>query len=144
MWHVWQDADQIYPSWKEKLGYTGESSVQAASFDWGKKVAAAGATGFVGCPPFYFERPRATYVGLEYGNGFGYFPDGTAYNLAGNEVNRPENIKADPHTPGADLPKTVFVNDAVYFPNGTAYNLAGNEINHPLVQVLGKSFKMMP
>jgi ribulose-bisphosphate carboxylase large chain len=32
-----KDADQIYPGWKEKLGYTGESSVQAASFDWVKK-----------------------------------------------------------------------------------------------------------
>jgi len=32
-----KDADQIYPGWKEKLGYTGESSVQAASFDWQKK-----------------------------------------------------------------------------------------------------------
>ena len=29
-----KDADQIYPGWKEQLGYTGESSVQAASFDW--------------------------------------------------------------------------------------------------------------
>merc|ERR1712113_1191318 len=29
-----KDADQIYPGWKEKLGYTGESSVQAATFDW--------------------------------------------------------------------------------------------------------------
>merc|ERR1719428_1006342 len=36
-----KDADQIYPGWKEKLGYTGESSVQAASFDWKKKSAAA-------------------------------------------------------------------------------------------------------
>merc|ERR1712227_705305 len=35
-----KDADQIYPGWKEKLGYTGESSVQAASFDWQKKAAA--------------------------------------------------------------------------------------------------------
>jgi ribulose-bisphosphate carboxylase large chain len=33
-----KDADQIYPGWKEKLGYTGESSVQAASFDWQKKA----------------------------------------------------------------------------------------------------------
>jgi ribulose-bisphosphate carboxylase large chain len=33
-----KDADQIYPGWKEKLGYTGESSVQAASFDWKKKA----------------------------------------------------------------------------------------------------------
>merc|ERR1712019_89181 len=33
-----KDSDQIYPGWKEKLGYTGESSVQAASFDWQKKA----------------------------------------------------------------------------------------------------------
>ena len=32
-----KDADQIYPGWKEKLGYTGKSSVQAATFDWQKK-----------------------------------------------------------------------------------------------------------
>jgi len=32
-----KDADQIYPGWKEKLGYTGESSVQAASFNWQKR-----------------------------------------------------------------------------------------------------------
>merc|ERR1711981_1043395 len=36
-----KDADQIYPGWKEKLGYTGESSVKAATFDWQKKAAAA-------------------------------------------------------------------------------------------------------
>merc|ERR1712117_731411 len=35
-----KDADQIYPGWKEKLGYTGESSVQAATFDWQKKAVA--------------------------------------------------------------------------------------------------------
>ena len=40
-----KDADQIYPGWKEKLGYTGESSVQAASFDWKKKAAAAAFVG---------------------------------------------------------------------------------------------------
>merc|ERR1712134_176677 len=40
-----KDADQIYPGWKEKLGYTGESSVQAASFDWKKKSAAAAFAG---------------------------------------------------------------------------------------------------
>ena len=33
-----KDVDQIYPGWKEKLGYTGESSVRAASFDWAKKA----------------------------------------------------------------------------------------------------------
>ena len=36
-----KDADQIYPGWKEKLGYTGESSVQAASFDWAKRAWAS-------------------------------------------------------------------------------------------------------
>merc|ERR1712232_1427548 len=40
-----KDADQIYPGWKEKLGYTGESSVQAASFDWQKKAAEAAFSG---------------------------------------------------------------------------------------------------
>eukprot|EP00439_Symbiodinium_sp_Y106_P016265 s10837_g2.t1 len=40
-----KDADQIYPGWKEKLGYTGESSVQAASFDWAKKASAAAFVG---------------------------------------------------------------------------------------------------
>merc|ERR550532_2301747 len=40
-----KDADQIYPGWKEKLGYTGESSVQAATFDWQKKAAAAAFAG---------------------------------------------------------------------------------------------------
>merc|ERR1712107_812300 len=40
-----KDADQIYPGWKEKLGYTGESSVQAATFDWAKKSAAAAFVG---------------------------------------------------------------------------------------------------
>ena len=40
-----KSADQIYPGWKEKLGYTGESSVQAATFDWKKKAAAAAILG---------------------------------------------------------------------------------------------------
>merc|ERR1711971_1125478 len=40
-----KDADQIYPGWKEKLGYTGESSVQAATFDWAKKELAAAFVG---------------------------------------------------------------------------------------------------
>ena len=42
-WHSWRDqgclsdiqthADQVYPKWKEKLGYTGESPVQVATSD---------------------------------------------------------------------------------------------------------------
>jgi hypothetical protein len=43
-----KDADQIYPGWKEKLGYTGESSVEAATFDWKKRAAAAA---FIGATP---------------------------------------------------------------------------------------------
>merc|ERR1719150_1515599 len=51
-----KDADQIYPGWKEKLGYTGESSVQAATFDWQKKAAAAA---FVGAEAAPARRPSA-------------------------------------------------------------------------------------
>ena len=40
-----KDADQIYLGWKEKLGYTGESSVQAATFDWQKKASVASFVG---------------------------------------------------------------------------------------------------
>merc|ERR1711933_124625 len=53
-----KDADQIYPGWKEKLGYTGESSVQAASFDWQKK---AGAAGFVG--EAYYQKSSTSFAG---------------------------------------------------------------------------------
>merc|ERR1712190_702548 len=42
-----KDADQIYPGWKEQLGYTGESSFQAATFTWKKRASAAA---FVGRP----------------------------------------------------------------------------------------------
>ena len=136
-----KDADQIYPGWKEKLGYTGESSVQAATFDWAKKASAAA---FVGSSNdevsqevamngvgFMYEYRREVYPDLKFGNDIGYFPDGTAYHLAGNEVNHPENIKTDRHTPGSPLPRAVFINAVGYFPDGTAYNLAGNEVNHP-------------
>ena len=39
------EADRIYPGWKEKLGHTGGSSVQTATFVWQKT---AGAAAFVG------------------------------------------------------------------------------------------------
>merc|ERR1712182_164957 len=87
-----KDADQIYPGWKEKLGYTGESSVQAASFDWKKKSAAAPLLGF----PIRRDHPR------QHENEFiadaGYFSDGTPLNGAGNALFRPPT--PDPHTPG--------------------------------------------
>merc|ERR1712129_322614 len=55
-----KDADQIYPGWKEKLGYTGESSVQAATFDWQKKAAAAA---FVGASAA--SRPESSCKALD-------------------------------------------------------------------------------
>merc|ERR550537_1103901 len=133
-----KDADQIYPGWKEKLGYTGESSVQAATFDWKKASAAAafvGATaakkesvvarqsGYNDVPaePYYYERPARAYVELVYGNDVGYFPDGTAYNLAGNAINHPETIGPDPHMAGSPLPPPLkgYLNDIGFMPDGT-------------------------
>merc|ERR1712178_157928 len=105
-----KDADQIYPGWKEKLGYTGESSVQAATFDWAKKASAASCL---------FQHPKEAFADLEFGNDVGYFPDGTAYNMAGNEVNHPENIAPDRHLAGSPLPRANFVNSVGYMPDGT-------------------------
>ncbi|CAE8646334.1 unnamed protein product, partial [Polarella glacialis] len=119
-----KDADQIYPGWKEKLGYTGESSVQAATFDWAKKAAAAPYIGGW----VYAKTPNVEGV---YWNEVGYCPDGTAMNLAGNETNHPEKIKKDMHTPGATLPKSFYMNAVGYLPDGTPLNMAGNEVNHP-------------
>ncbi|CAE8671661.1 unnamed protein product [Polarella glacialis] len=119
-----KDADQIYPGWKEKLGYTGESSVQAATFDWAKKAAAAPYIGGW----VYAKTPNVEGV---YWNEVGYCPDGTAMNLAGNETNHPEKIKKDMHTPGSTLPKSFYMNAVGYLPDGTPLNMAGNEVNHP-------------
>ncbi|CAE8607771.1 unnamed protein product, partial [Polarella glacialis] len=102
-----KDADQIYPGWKEKLGYTGESSVQAATFDWAKKAAAA---------PYIGGWVYAKTPNLEgtYWNEVGYCPDGTAMNLAGNNMNRPERIGKDSHTPGSTLPTSFYMNAVGY------------------------------
>merc|ERR1712203_615612 len=124
-----KDADQIYPGWKEQLGYTGESSVQAASFDWKKKASAAGYAG--GAPPFYYAKPTKAYCELVFGNDVGYLPDGTAMHKAGNMNNHPEMACPDPHVAGSPLPKASFGNDVGYLPDGTAYNKAGNMNNHP-------------
>merc|ERR1719149_300779 len=71
--------------------------------------------------------PKAVFC-----NDVGYFPDGTAYNLAGNEINPPLNVKPDPHTPGIALrpPLFGFANSIGYCPDGTPMDLAGNDINH--------------
>ncbi|CAE8634613.1 unnamed protein product [Polarella glacialis] len=119
-----KDADQIYPGWKEKLGYTGESSVQAATFDWAKKAAAA---------PYIGGWVYAKTPNLEgtYWNEVGYCPDGTAMNLAGNNMNHPERIGKDSHTPGSTLPTSFYMNAVGYLPDGTPLNMAGNNVNHP-------------
>merc|ERR1712054_478423 len=140
-----KDADQIYPGWKEKLGYTGESSVQAATFDWAKKASAAAFVGVsgscssreavamhaAGATGFMYSYQKSVYPDFQFGNDVGYFPDGTAYNLAGNAVNHPETIQPDPHTPGSSLPQGHFLNSVGYLPDGTPMNQAGNEVNHP-------------
>merc|ERR1712039_1130331 len=123
-----KDADQIYPGWKEQLGYTGESSVQAASFDWKKKAASAG---YVSAPPFYYAKATKAYYQLEFGNDVGYLPDGTPMHKAGNMNNHPNMAGPDPHVAGSPLPKALFVNDIGYLPDGTALNKAGNMMNHP-------------
>merc|ERR1711972_16897 len=122
-----KDADQIYPGWKEQLGYPGESSVQAASFDWKKKGAAAA---FIAEASVY-QKSLNAYCEQEFLNDVGYLPDGTPMNKAGNLINHPETIGPDPAVVGADLPKAIFVNDVGYLPDGTPMNTAGNLINHP-------------
>merc|ERR1712060_854952 len=123
-----KDADQIYPGWKEQLGYTGESSVQAASFDWKKRAGAAMEIG----QAFIFQKTSTSYAGQAFLNDVGYLPDGTPMNHAGNEVNHPERIAPDRHMPGSPLPPPLkgYVNDIGYLPDGTDLQLAGNLMNH--------------
>merc|ERR1712174_125538 len=109
-----KDSDQIYPGWKEQPGYTGESSVQAATFDWAKK---AGSATFVGSrepgPAFFYQKQRKVYYELDWNNDTGYLPDGRAFNKVGNMNNHPGNVAPDLHTPGAPLPPPLFgyIND---------------------------------
>ena len=63
-------------------------------------------------------------------NSVGYLPDGTPMNQAGNEVNHPENMQADRHTPGSPLPTCPYVADIGYFCDGTPVATAGNALNH--------------
>lgn len=141
-----KDADQIFPGWKEQLGYTGESSVQAASFDWKKKSGAAAFIGKAvatkeggrtlvqrqaGADGWVYAKTEVAYCEQEFLNDVGYLPDGTPLNMAGNCVNHPETIGPDAHTPGAALPKAIFLNEVGYLPDGTPLNTAGNSMNHP-------------
>merc|ERR1712087_287136 len=123
-----KDADQIYPGWKEQLGYTGESSVQAASFDWKRKAGAATELG----EAFFYERPARSFTQLQFSNDMGYLPDGTPMNAAGNAINHPETMGPDLHVAGSPLPPPFkgFVNDMGYLPDGTDMAVAGNLANH--------------
>merc|ERR1712139_233873 len=142
-----KDADQIYPGWKEKLGYTGESSVQAASFDWQKKAAAAAFTGasrhrclsrncpckssiamkvdnsfFDGAPAMYYEKDP--HVTSKLWADAGYFADGQSVINVGNAQFR--ELGADPHTAGSALPTSKYVADVGYFANGESMVWIGN------------------
>merc|ERR1712141_163993 len=79
-------------------------------------------------PGFVYEKNSRAQADLEFFNNVGYFPDGTAYNLAGNSVNHPEEIGPDPHTVGSALPSPLngYVNDIGYTPDGTDMTKAGN------------------
>ncbi|CAE8655309.1 unnamed protein product [Polarella glacialis] len=52
-------------------------------------------------------------------------------NLAGNNMNHPERIGKDSHTPGSTLPTSFYMNAVGYLPDGTPLNMAGNNVNHP-------------
>merc|ERR1712190_366024 len=108
-----KDSDQIYPGWKEQLGYTGESSFQAASFDWKRRASAAGYSGISG---FVFAKSTAAYSQQVFLNDVGYLPDGTPMNKAGNLSNHPGMAGVDPHAAGSPLPKAAYVNDVGYLP----------------------------
>merc|ERR1712178_519779 len=125
-----KDADQIYPGWKEKLGYTGESSVQAATFDWQKKAAAAG---FVGASARGADSvtalaslPPSPYIA-----DVGYFSDGTSVVKAGNATNHGQaSCGPDPHMNGSPLPPSKYIADVGHFSDGTSVVKAGNATNH--------------
>merc|ERR1712216_221590 len=80
-----KDADQIYPGWKEKLGYTGESSVQAASFDWQKKAAAASYYMLCNVEGAWIYDKDPSVVDTYWADA-GYFADGTSLVKCGNAL----------------------------------------------------------
>merc|ERR1712139_283205 len=125
-----KDADQIYPGWKEKLGYTGESSVQAASFDWKKKSAAAPLLGVKGdARDIPIRRDHPQQHKHEFIADAGYFADGTPLNGAGNALFRPPT--PDPHTPGSPMPADTYIGDTGYFSDGTPVDRCCNALFRP-------------
>merc|ERR1712050_547667 len=103
------------------LGYTGESSVQAASFDWQKKAAAAVLLTYEVPASYYAKTPNCS---LTYWADAGYFVDGTSVVKAGNALFRAP--MADPHMAGSPLPAPKYEADIGYFVDGTAVDKAGN------------------
>merc|ERR1711972_684551 len=118
-----KDSDQIYPGWKEKLGYTGESSVQAASFDWQKKAAAAVLLSYE-VPASYYATPPNRAV--TYWADVGYFACGTSVSKSGNAIFRPP--QPDTHMNGSPLPTSTYEADVGYFVDGTSVVKAGNAL----------------
>jgi hypothetical protein len=114
-------ADQIYPGWKVKLGYSGESSVQAATFNWKKKEAAAAA--FLGS--VNAKHPKTTPRFLA---DVGCFSDGTAKYKSVNAMDHPETIGPDSHVDGSVLPVSTYEAEVGYFIDGTAMNAAGDHV----------------
>merc|ERR1712193_333440 len=125
-----KDADQIYPGWKEKLGYTGESSVQAASFDWQKKAAAAtfATHTFDQAPAFFYEKNANAEA--EYWADAGYFASGDSVVKVGNAQFAGHEQGADPHVNGSPLPPSEYVNSNGYLADGTAMGKVGNDLIH--------------
>jgi len=104
-----------------------------------KSPAAAAAFAGTSVPKPTFRQPggfaysvqKDVYADFLFSNDVGYLPDGTPMNKAGNAMNHPERIQADPHTNGSPLPRANFANDVGYLPDGTPMNRAGNALNHP-------------
>jgi len=122
-----KDSDQIYPGWKEKLGYTGESSVQAATFDWQKKAAAANflTHTFDQAPAFFYEKNERADAG--YWADAGYFADGSSLVKVGNALFR--DPMPDPHTDGSALPTSSYIANVGYFADGTSMVRCGNALH---------------
>merc|ERR1711907_831007 len=126
-----KDADQIYPGWKEKLGYTGEPSVQAASFDWQKKAAAATfATHTMDqAPAFFYNKNQAAQA--QFWADAGYFADGSSIVKVGNALFEGHEQGADPHTNGSALPVSKYLNvEEGCLADGTPMGKVGNDIVH--------------
>merc|ERR1712039_972177 len=111
---------------KEKLGYTGESSVQAASFDWQKKAAAAVLLSYEVPASYYAKVPNRTDT---YWADVGYFADGTSVVKAGNALFRAP--MPDPHTAGSELPRSTYQAEVGYFVDGTSVAKTGNALFRP-------------